>query len=263
MKELSYQNNQYRSPKRSIGWFAGLFPTFTFYVRLICIVVGASRIARKNKFDGSAWVDRSIRVLRALEDVGVDVVITGVEHLKGTTGPVVFVGNHMSMMETVLLPSMIRPLRKVTYVIKQSLLEYPVFKHVMRSRDPIAVTRTNPRQDLKIVLEEGMARISNDVSVIVFPQTTRSVEFDPKQMSSIGVKLAKKANVPVMPLAVKTDCWQNGSWFKDFGRIKSGSTAYFAFGKPVTAEGKGDGAQAEICSFIAEKLESWQKQSLQ
>lgn len=258
MQQLPYQNNYYHSPKRSIGWFAGLFPTLTFYIRLITIVYRASRIAQKGTYDGAAWVGHSLAVLRALEDVGVDVEISGIEYLQEVAGPCVFVGNHMSMMETVLLPAIIRPLRKVTYVIKESLLEYPIFKHVMRSRKPIAVTRTNPRQDLKIVMDEGVDRLSDDVSIIVFPQTTRAVVFDPKQMSSIGVKLAKKANVPVVPMAVKTDCWENGSRLKDFGRIRSGCTAHFAFGKAMAVDGKGDGTQGEICNFIAAKLESWQ-----
>jgi 1-acyl-sn-glycerol-3-phosphate acyltransferase len=260
MEQLQYQNYHYQSPSKKIGWFSRLFPTFNFYIRLIWIVYHGSRIAKAGRFDGAAWVDHSLGVLRALENVGVHVDISGLEHLHDVKGPVVIVGNHMSMMETVLLPSIIRPLRRVTYVIKESLLHYPVFKYVMRSREPIAISRTNPRLDLKLVLDGGVERVKQDISIIVFPQTTRATEFDPKQMSSIGVKLAKKAGVPVIPLALKTDCWQNGSWLKDFGRIQSGKTAYFAFGKPLYVAGKGDEEQAAVSAFISGKLQSWQKE---
>ena len=62
----------------------------------------------------------------------------------------------MSMMETLILPVMVQPIKPVTFVVKETLLSYPVFKHIMLSRNPIAVTRTNPRQDLKTVLNEGL-----------------------------------------------------------------------------------------------------------
>jgi 1-acyl-sn-glycerol-3-phosphate acyltransferase len=161
------------------------------------------------------------------------------------------------MMETFLLPGFVQPIRAVTFIVKESLLNYPVFKHVMRSRNPIALTRTNPRQDLKTVMQEGVARLQNSISVIVFPQTTRAHNFDPTQMSSIGVKLAKKAGVPVIPLALKTDCWENGERFKDFGRINTAKKAYFSFGEPIIVESKGDVEQEKINNFISDKLDEW------
>ena len=156
---------------------------------------------------------------------------------------------------------MIQPIKPVTFVVKETLL-YPVFKHIMRSRDPIAVTRTNARQDLKTVLNEGLDRLEKGISIIVFPQTTRSHVFDAKQMSSIGVKLAKKAGVPIVPLALKTDCWQNGKKIKDFGKLDVTKTAHFAFGEAITVEGKGDVEHATINAFIVEKLKEWEGQVL-
>jgi len=93
--------------------------------------------------------------------------------------------------------------------------------------------------------------------VIVFPQTTRAQIFDPKQMSSIGVKLAKKGGVSVIPLALKTDAWQNGRLSKDFGRIDRCKTAYFAFGKPLEVNSRGNEEQQAINDFIMKKLSDW------
>ena len=61
----------------------------------------------------------------------------------------------MSALETFVLPCIIEPFKDTTFVVKQSLIDYPVFKYVMRSRNPIAVGRTNPRDDLKAVLDGG------------------------------------------------------------------------------------------------------------
>jgi 1-acyl-sn-glycerol-3-phosphate acyltransferase len=257
MHRIPYINAVYTSLPQSGGMFARVFPSLVFYFHLILIVWRAGMQARKGQYSDQQWVESSFQVFSRLERAGIRVEISGVETLEMLSGPVVFVGNHMSMMETMILPMIIQPVTPVTYVIKQSLLEYPVFKYIMRSRNPIAVSRSNPRQDLKTVLEEGSARLRAGVSVIVFPQTTRSHSFDRQQMSSIGVKLAKKAGVPVVPIALKSDCWNNGSLVKDCGRLDPSKTAYFRFGKAITVEGKGDAEQEATCDFIEKALQQW------
>jgi len=257
MNTLHYHNSVYTSPDGQLSLCRKLFPSISFYVNLFFIIYRASRLAKKGEYDGRAWAESSHDVLREIEKIGVRIEVTGIEHVLEHNGPAVIIGNHMSMMETLLLPVIIQPLRDVTFVVKESLLHYPVFKYVMRSRNPVAVGRTNPREDLKVVMREGVERLKNGVSVIVFPQTTRAQIFDPKQMSSIGVKLAKKGGVSVIPLALKTDAWQNGRLSKDFGRIDRCKTAYFAFGKPLEVNSRGNEEQQAINDFIMKKLSDW------
>jgi len=220
-------------------------------------VVRASRLAKRGRYDDGAWQASSLEVFRQLEGVGVRFEISGVEHVEQLEGPCVLIGNHMSILETVVLPAMIQPVKPVTFIVKQSLLEAPVFCHVMRSRDPIAVTRTNPRQDLKAVLEGGAARRERGISIILFPQTTRTVEFDPGQFSSIGAKLALKAAVPIVPVALKTDAWENGKRFKDLGKIDPSKKVRIAFGEPLRVEGRGAAEHRAVIGFIEEKLAAW------
>jgi 1-acyl-sn-glycerol-3-phosphate acyltransferase len=163
----------------------------------------------------------------------------------------------MSLLETVVLPIIVRPVRDVTFIVKESLLHYPVFKHIMRTREPIAVTRTNPRQDFKAVLEGGKERLERNISIIVFPQTTRTASFDPSEFNTIGVKLARSARVPVVPLALRTDAWGLGKWLKDFGRIDPTKIARFAFGEPLHIQGRGIEEHQAIIDFISSKLEEW------
>ena len=255
----NFEDGSYRSLSVKKTFWAHHFPTLTFYSCLFFIVLKASRAAKKDLYTDSAWVASSHQTLQSLERIGVCVEVSGIENLKAADGPIIIVGNHMSMMETLLLPGVVQPIKPSTFVVKESLLHYPIFKYIMRSRKPIALTRTNPRQDLKTVMVEGIDRLQKTISIIVFPQTTRSHEFDSSQMSSIGVKLAKKAGVPVIPLALKTDCWENGRKFKDFGRINTKKKAYFAFGEPMLIEGKGDLEQGKINEFISTKLNAWAK----
>ena len=234
------------------------FPSLSFYINFIRVVIAAGNKAKRNAYQDADWVASSTKLLRYLEAVGVQVEISGIQHLIDLKEPCIFIGNHMSLLETILLPGCIQPIKPVTYVIKQSLLEYPVFKYVMRSRQPIAVTRTNPRHDFQVVMKEGAERLGRGISIIIFPQTTRSHTFDPSQMSSIGVKLAKAAKVPIIPLALKTDAMHNGKLLKDFGKIDRTRKVFFAFSEPILVKGKGAEEQQLINDFICAKLREWQ-----
>ena len=92
----------------------------------------------------------------------------------------------------------------------------------------------------------------------VFPQTTRGTDFKPKQFNSIGVKLAQKAGVPVLPLALKTDAWTNGKLIKDLGKIHPEVSTHFAFDAPITVKGKGKEEHQQVIDFISRKLKEWQ-----
>jgi 1-acyl-sn-glycerol-3-phosphate acyltransferase len=222
------------------------------------IIFQASHKSKQGRYDNPSWCHSSLGILMALEGVGIQVTIEGIGHLQGLNGPCVIVANHMSMLETVVLPIIVQPVRDVTFVIKQGLLEYPVFRHVMRSRDPVAVTRVNPREDLKAVLEGGADRLHRGISIIIFPQTSRTPGFDPSQFNSIGAKLAQRTKVPIVPLALQTDAWRNGWPLKDFGRIDRSRRVRFAFGQPLEIKGRGTEEHQQVIEFIQDRLKEWE-----
>ncbi len=172
--------------------------------------------------------------------------------------PCVFISNHMSTLETFLLPAIIRPLTPVTFVVKKSLTTMPVFGPIMRSRDPVVVNRSSPRDDLATVFEEGAKRLKNGVSIIIFPQHTRSLLFDPASFNSIGIKLALRTGAPVIPLALKTDAWGNGRKIRELGRIRPRFPARFEFGALMRPRGNGKAELDEIRDFIGKKVSGWQ-----
>ncbi|MBI5648238.1 MAG: 1-acyl-sn-glycerol-3-phosphate acyltransferase [Ignavibacteriae bacterium] len=231
--------------------------TLRFYPRLAVVVVRASRRAKHGRYGRQDWEDSSIATMLCLEAAGCRFNIEGLRNITACEGPAVFVGNHMSTLETFSLPGIIDPVKPVTFVIKPSLMDYPLFGHVMRSRNPIVVSRDNPRQDLVTVLEEGRRRLEEGISIVLFPQTTRRLDFDPAQFNSLGVKLAKSAGVPIIPVALKTDAWANGRIVKEFGPIDPKKTIHLAFGSPIHIEGNGRAEHESVIAFIEKHLRQW------
>ncbi len=229
------QNDNYISPAIKSAPWRQAAPSFFFYIAMFGIVWRASRQARQGHYGDQDWGGSSASIIAALEQVGVRFHIEGVENFSSLTEPCVFIGNHMSTLETFVLPSLIVNHKPVTFVVKKSLIEYPVFRHVMVSRNPVVVERANPREDFKTVMEEGLKRLQAGISIVVFPQTTRTPTFEPVHFNTIGTKLAKRAGVPVIPVALKTDAWGNGRFIKDFGPIAPAKTVHLAFG--ATAAG--------------------------
>ena len=261
MAMTDIMGNGYETPRMHTGLIARLLPSFVFHIRSTLIVRKAGAKALRGQYGDADWAGSSLDIIRALEAVGVRLHIEGVENFGKLKGPCVIIGNHMSTLETFALPGMIRPKIPVTFVVKESLIEYPIFGPVMRSRDPILVGRTNPREDLRAVLEGGEQRLRAGISIIIFPQTTRALVFDPAEFNSIGVKLAKRAGVQVLPLALKTDAWANGTVVKEFGKINPEIPVHFRFGEPMYIKDRGTEEHQAIAEFIERSLAEWKNEA--
>jgi 1-acyl-sn-glycerol-3-phosphate acyltransferase len=141
--------------------------------------------------------------------------------------------------------------------VKDSLVKHPLFGAVMRSRNPIVVGRVDPRKDFETVMTEGLKLLSNGISIIIFPQSTRSDVFKPEEFNSLGIKLAKKAGVKVVPVAIKTDFWGNGRLLKEVGKLDHRKLIYMHFGEPFPVSGPGKEENQFVISFIQSHLMNW------
>ncbi|MCX6226841.1 MAG: lysophospholipid acyltransferase family protein [Bacteroidia bacterium] len=196
--------------------------------------------------------------MKLLESCGGRFHISGLENLRKCKDPVIFIGNHMSTLETMVLPFLIAQIMDVTFVVKDSLVQSRVFGPVLRSRDPIVVSRNNSRADLFAVMTQGQEILAKGRSIVIFPQSTRRIEFRPEEFNSLGIKLALKAGVQVIPFAVKTDFWLNGRLVKDLGPLDSSNKdIYFNFGQPMDIKGSGKEVHKVIIEFIQANLAAW------
>lgn len=245
------------STPRSFFDKAALNTRAYFMFKYISIVLRTRREAVEGKYDTDAWIRSSLEIFRLIEHCGGRFHMSGLNNIRSGSEPVVFVGNHMSTLETMTLPCTIAPDRDVTFAVKESLVRHPFFGAVMRSRNPIVVGRENSREDLAVVLTKGRELLANGTSVIIFPQSTRMVKFVPEKFNSLGVKLAASAGVKVVPFAIKTDYWEIGKHVKDLGKISRHKPIYMTFGEPFAVSGTGKKENATIIEFIISHLKEW------
>jgi len=255
-----FEGDSYKTPekvKRAIREYVLLRSRWSPYSFFIKVIFKYRALALKGLYTDDVWADSSRELMGYLESCGAKFDIRGMDNVKKISGPMVFVANHMGTMETTILPGLICPIKPVTYVVKEKLVHGPLWGPIMRSRDPITVTRKDPRRDLEAVLTGGAERIAKGISIIIFPQGTRTEIFDRTKFNSLGIKLAAKAGVPIVPVALKTDYWSNGTLLKGFGPVHRDRMIHIEFGEPMIVEGRGK-AQHEAClDFIEGRLKQW------
>lgn len=255
-----YPDDPYVTPETAALPLSSFFPNLSFYWRMCSTLKTAADTAKAGRYDSDAWIRSSIAIREAMEKCGTKFTVEGLTHFKKIDGPCVFIGNHMSTLETFVLPGLIRPFRPVTFVVKRGLLTYPIFSHVMRAREPIVVDRRDARADFTAVMRGGLENLENGISVLVFPQSTRFPGLDRRHFNSMGVKLARKANVPIVPVALRTDAWGMNGLFgllKDHGPIHPEIPVHIRFGEPVAVAGSGKEEHERVYAFIERSLAEW------
>jgi 1-acyl-sn-glycerol-3-phosphate acyltransferase len=252
-----FPDDAYHTPEDTPRGRMLLGSRVTFFAGFWWRVFGSWRLVRHGRYNADAWATSTFGLLRHIEACGGRFHITGLDHLR-QPGPFVIISNHMSSLETAVMPVIIAPIRPITFVAKSSLLKYPFFGPVIAATDPILVDRVNPRQDFERVMSQGADMLTAGVSVVVFPQSTRTADFDPHTFNSLGIKLAKKARVRVIPTALKTDFWGTGKYLKDFGPIHRDRPIHMAFGAPFHVGTDAKQAHQQAVEFIQTHLGFWE-----
>lgn len=244
--------------RRALGDKLSMGSSLFFNIRFVSKLFKNRKLAKAEKYDTQNWVKGSLDVFNLIEKCGGRFHIEGLNNIDSIKEPVVFISNHMSIMESMIFPGLIASRRDVTFVVKESLVTHPIFSPVMKARNPIAVERVDPIADFKKVMINGVDNLSRNISIVIFPQSKRTTEFDPQKFNKLGIKLAKKANVHIVPVAIKTDFWKNGKVIKDIGKIDRKLPIHIKFGEPFKIEGQGNKEHQMVMGFIKDQLAKWE-----
>lgn len=257
--ERKFKGDTYRTPddkKPYVREILSLGCRWSFYLDYFNVVFRLWLRAHKKQMDYNFYTRVSGEILDHVEGHRGRLDLEGLDHVLENDESCVIIGNHTSSLEAQTLAAMLNT-RKIAFVMKDSLLTTPFFGPIMAMANPIPVTRTDPMKDLKSVMEIGTDYLNRGYSVIIFPQGTRSDIFDPGRFNKLGIRLALKAGVSCVPLALKTDYWGNGKLLKSFGPTRPQKTVHFCFGKPIRPKGKGREAHEQVVNHIVAKLREW------
>jgi len=205
--------NQLSLSLRSFVFYVGYFIA-TVITSIVCMMIFWVLPLKKRFFVYSLWCRFVLFWLRVV--CGVKYDIQGMENIP--EHPVVVLSTHQSAWETIFLYYAISP---VCPILKKELLSIPFWGWAMRLQKPIAIDRSKPREAGRSLLIQGRERLKDGLSVVIFPEGTRSPAGTVKHFSRGGAKLAVTAGVPVLPVIHNAgSCWPAHSLIKRPGVIR-------------------------------------------
>jgi 1-acyl-sn-glycerol-3-phosphate acyltransferase len=147
-----------------------------------------------------SWVARNW-IAWVLATCGVRVEADGLENLRASQ-PCVIMSNHQSVFDiAAIVHTLPIPWR---FVAKRELLKIPFFGWALALADQVVVDRDD-REQAVASLKRAAERVRGGVSVIIFPEGTRSHDARLKPVESFksgGFHLAIEARVPIVPTTV-------------------------------------------------------------
>lgn len=127
----------------------------------------------------------------------VKVTVSGSEHLPDE--PVIFMCNHQSSFDILALLAAMP--RQIHWIAKKELFDIPVFGPSMRRGGYIPLDRGDGRKALQS-MDEAAAMIHQGRSIVLFPEGTRTPDGNLLPFKRGGFILARKADVPVIPVTI-------------------------------------------------------------
>jgi 1-acyl-sn-glycerol-3-phosphate acyltransferase len=122
----------------------------------------------------------------------------GVEGAWPEGGPFVVVANHQSILDILLLS---RLPREMKWIAKEELFRIPWVGWMLRMSGDIAIRRGDPESGGE-ALARAREYLARGMSVMIFPEGTRSKKGTLLPFKSGAFRLALDAGAPVLPVAV-------------------------------------------------------------
>jgi 1-acyl-sn-glycerol-3-phosphate acyltransferase len=147
---------------------------------------------------------------------GVRLKIRGLDHLDPSR-PYIFMANHQSNID---IPALVQSLPKfqLRWIAKRELVFVPFFGWALWSSKHIVVDRSS-RSRAMASLRKARKKIEGGISVVFFPEGTRSSGAEMLPFKKGGFLLAMKTQTPIVPITINgsRNILPKGDW-----RIRKG-----------------------------------------
>jgi 1-acyl-sn-glycerol-3-phosphate acyltransferase len=227
---------------RSVVAWASL-PFLTLVYGSIALV--AALLGVRNDREGSVY-DFAIRSWSRglLWFSGVKVVLHGRAHLHA--GRQIFVGNHLSRFDVLVLAA---HLHRIRFVAKAELSRIPFFGRAAGAVGTIYIEREKRTSSLAS-LQRAAAQIGEGASVIMFPEGSRSPDYALRPFKKGPFVLAISAGVPIVPTVIHgtLHVHPKGEW-----RIRAGRVDVH-FLEPVPVAGLTYADRDQLASSVRDRM---------
>ncbi len=190
-----------------ILWIITAILTLGVFLAVLILAVPTFLFDRKGKLShaqGFWWADAI-----AASNPFLNITIRGLEHINPRKAYVV-VSNHQSFADIVML---YKTHMQFKWVAKESLFRVPVFGWCMSAMKYIRLSR-GEFGSIKKTYREAAQWLRKGVSVLFFPEGTRSVTEDMSAFKNGAFKLAIKEKKPILPIRIDggREIIAPGSW---------------------------------------------------
>ena len=128
----------------------------------------------------------------------IKVTVTGMSNIDPAS-PYIYMPNHQSNFD---IPVLLGHLRvQFRWLAKVELFKIPIFGRAMRKAGYISIDRNNRESAFKS-LAVAANQIKNGVSVLIFPEGTRSRDGNIQSFKKGGFVVAIDAGVPIVPVVI-------------------------------------------------------------
>jgi 1-acyl-sn-glycerol-3-phosphate acyltransferase len=186
------------------------------------------RLSRKNFAYNLGYRPTANLLIFSLKTLAkVDYSVENLEILREAIakGPVIIGCNHQSTWETFIFAKLFENL---SIVIKKELLDVPVAGLYFKKLNCIAIDRSSPVKAIRDLMKFGKESVDKGLSILIFPNGTRSSEDEESEFKSGIYAMYKYLNVPVIPAHVNSGkYWPRRSFSKNPGTI------HLSFNEPI------------------------------
>ena len=202
--------------------FIALLTVFLSVLTIICGIfeTDGKQAYRINQY--WAWV-----ILRA---AGIRLKVEGLENIDPKR-QYVFIANHQSNIDIPLLVQAL-PEFQLRWLAKKELLRVPFFGWAVWVTKHVMIDRGDPQDAVK-GLARAKDRLGAGISLVIYPEGTRSRDGRLQRFKKGGFLLAVQANTPIVPITVNGSAklLPAGAW-----RLRPG-TIDITIDKPVPVDG--------------------------
>lgn len=177
---------------------------------------------------------------------GVKVRVTGQEYVDAKS-PRIYMTNHQSYFDIFALLAYVPVDFK--FILKQELMRIPLLGIAMRKVGYIGIERRDPKKAIES-MDQAARKIKEGVSVVIFPEGTRSVDGKLQGYKKGGFYLALNSNCDIVPVTI-VDSYKivpKGSL-----KINKGSF-YVHIGRPIPTKGYSKENIAQLMKVVGRTM---------